>query len=199
MKRQTIPARWRKTPFGEKERVEQRLRRATALEKTAKEVVLGKQKCVGRSKVRDAERNPVIGPDGKPLMKPCGNPPIKGGTVCKFHGGLAPQVKALAQQRLLEIVEPGITRLHELILQDVHLPTSLGAIRTVLERAGDEAIGPLKKQAEEKDTRPVINIGIKVGGIDKPQVIVGMQAKPLPPGDDDVQEGEIVGDDNDTD
>lgn len=30
----------------------------------------------------------------------CGNWSIRGGTICKYHGGSAPQVKAKAQQRL---------------------------------------------------------------------------------------------------
>lgn len=34
--------------------------------------------------------------------QPCGNWPIKGGTVCGSHGGKAPQVKAKAAQRVVE-------------------------------------------------------------------------------------------------
>jgi hypothetical protein len=34
--------------------------------------------------------------------QPCGNWPIKGGTVCGAHGGKAPQVKAKARERLAE-------------------------------------------------------------------------------------------------
>lgn len=32
--------------------------------------------------------------------RPCGNRPIPGGTVCRFHGGGAPQVRAIAARRL---------------------------------------------------------------------------------------------------
>lgn len=35
----------------------------------------------------------------KTTGKPCGNPPMNGGTVCRMHGGRAPQVKAKAKQR----------------------------------------------------------------------------------------------------
>lgn len=34
--------------------------------------------------------------------QPCGNYPIKGGTVCGYHGGKAPQVRAKARERQAE-------------------------------------------------------------------------------------------------
>ncbi|MFC8517493.1 hypothetical protein [Streptomyces sp. NPDC057257] len=39
---------------------------------------------------------------GKTKRGPCKNSPIKGGTVCKFHGGSAPQVQAAARERLAD-------------------------------------------------------------------------------------------------
>lgn len=42
----------------------------------------------------------------------CRQRPVKGGTVCRFHGGAAPQVKAAAEQRQLEAkAEAAITQL----------------------------------------------------------------------------------------
>lgn len=38
--------------------------------------------------------------------KPCGRPPIKGGFVCPLHGGSAPQVRAKAQERLADLIDP---------------------------------------------------------------------------------------------
>jgi hypothetical protein len=38
--------------------------------------------------------------------EPCGRSPIKGGTVCHFHGGAAPQARRAAQLRLLSLIEP---------------------------------------------------------------------------------------------
>lgn len=35
----------------------------------------------------------------------CKNPPIKGATVCRMHGGSAPQVKKKAQERLDEMAD----------------------------------------------------------------------------------------------
>lgn len=168
----------RKRAFGEKERVQQRVRRVRALVKDAPGVVdrpVPQRKCKAQTK----------------QGKPCGKYAIKGGRVCPTHGGSAPQVKKAAAKRLLAMVEPALVELQELVMQNVHLPSKLGAIRTVLERGGDNAIGALKKQAEAPDARPIINIGIKVGGIDKPIVSVGM----LPSAVDAAEEGEIVGDD----
>jgi hypothetical protein len=36
----------------------------------------------------------------KQTGKPCGFPPVPGATVCRYHGGLAPQVQAKAQERI---------------------------------------------------------------------------------------------------
>lgn len=160
-------------------RVHQRVRRANALVKTAAAHIEGERQCHGRVKLRpDMKRragpdNPyLLLPTGEIQTRPCEAPPIRGGTVCVRHGGRAPQVRKNADRRLLAMVEPSLIRLEALIHQEEHMPTALGAIRTVLERAGSAAIGPLKTDAGEKDARPIINIGIKVGGIDAPVVKV---------------------------
>lgn len=36
----------------------------------------------------------------------CGGPAIPGGTVCRLHGGAAPQVRAKAQERLADLIDP---------------------------------------------------------------------------------------------
>ena len=36
----------------------------------------------------------------------CKKPAIPGGTVCRFHGGAAPQVKAKADDRLADLIDP---------------------------------------------------------------------------------------------
>jgi hypothetical protein len=91
---------------------------------------------------------------------------IKGGFVCPTHGGSAPQVRAKANKRLLALVEPSLIRLGDLVQQSEHMPTALGAIRTVLERAGTiTPIGPLGKDTNEGNSRPIINIGIALGGL----------------------------------
>jgi hypothetical protein len=40
--------------------------------------------------------------------EPCGAKAIRGGTVCRMHGGGAPQVKAAAAARLRAVVDPAL-------------------------------------------------------------------------------------------
>ena len=67
---------------------------------------------------------------------PCGNAPIRGGTVCTYHGAGAPQVKKKAKERLEELVDPAITRLVQLVEQTDNPSVALGAVRDALDRAG---------------------------------------------------------------
>lgn len=69
--------------------------------------------------------------------KPCGLPPIRGGTVCHKHGGSAPQVRAAANRRLIEMVLPAMKELHKIINRDdVADADKLKAISMVLNRTG---------------------------------------------------------------
>lgn len=45
----------------------------------------------------------------------CGKSPIPGGTVCRMHGGAAPQVRAKAQERLKALLPKAITTLDGLM------------------------------------------------------------------------------------
>lgn len=64
----------------------------------------------------------------------CRRPPILGGTVCATHGGSAPQVRDAAHRRLLELVDPALVRLRDL-LASVDERVALQACRLVLDRA----------------------------------------------------------------
>jgi len=180
--------------------LERQREKSARLLREAGEIKPGERACRGNVKLRAdmskrvSPENPhLLNEDGSVQTRPCKRSAIRGGFVCPMHGGGAPQVRKKANKRLLAMVEPSIIRLEALIHQDEHMPTALGAIRTVLERAGSSApIGPMAKESGDKDMRPIINIGIKVGGIDNPVVSVGML--PTIPG---VEEGEIVGDDSD--
>lgn len=71
---------------------------------------------------------------GKHSKRPCKNPAIKGGTVCRKHGGGAPQVQAKAQERLMALQHPAIDRLTQLIAQQEFPSVAIAAVRDVLDR-----------------------------------------------------------------
>jgi hypothetical protein len=66
--------------------------------------------------------------------QPCQRPAIPGGTVCRYHGGAAPQVKAAALDRLRALQHPAIDRLTQLIDQDEFPTVAYAASRDVLDR-----------------------------------------------------------------
>lgn len=84
---------------------------------------------------------------GEPIKRPCtarrsdgsacGNSAIRGGTVCVAHGGRAPQVRAKANMRLLNMVEPALKELRR-IIDDANADDAnkLRAINMVLNRTG---------------------------------------------------------------
>ena len=72
----------------------------------------------------------------------CGRPPIPGGSVCRFHGGAAPQVKAAAQARLRAMVDPALGVLeYAMKRKDKDLRGALAAAKEVLDRAKPEGEG----------------------------------------------------------
>ena len=68
--------------------------------------------------------------------QPCKTQPIRGGTVCRVHGGSARQVREAAHRRLLEAVDPAITELLAIMARAQRSSDRLRAIREVLDRSG---------------------------------------------------------------
>lgn len=66
--------------------------------------------------------------------QPCGQFVRLGHTVCKWHGGAAPQVKASAEARLRALEHPAISRLEWLIEQSDFPSVAYQAARDVLDR-----------------------------------------------------------------
>jgi hypothetical protein len=90
--------------------------------------------------------DPMSGPDpsrckatSKQTGKQCGRPPIPGGTVCRYHGGAAPQVMAKANDRLTAYQDKAIDRLFQLAEQTEFPSTALGAVKDVLDRTMGKA------------------------------------------------------------
>lgn len=72
--------------------------------------------------------------------KRCGKPPILGGTVCRMHGGAAPQVQLAAAERLKALELPAIVRLEELMQQREFPSVAIAAVKDALDRIRGKAI-----------------------------------------------------------
>lgn len=66
--------------------------------------------------------------------KRCARTPIPGGTVCRYHGGAAPQVQAKALERLMAYQDRALDRLFGLVEQEQYPSTAYQAVRDVLDR-----------------------------------------------------------------
>lgn len=83
----------------------------------------------------------------KQTGNPCRQYAIAGGTVCRFHGGSAPQVQAKAMERLLALQHPAIDTLAYLMEQKSSFPsTAYAAARDVLDRTEGKAIETVKQE-----------------------------------------------------
>lgn len=73
----------------------------------------------------------------KSMGRQCGNPAIPGSTVCRVHGGSAPQVRRKAAMRLLELVDPAVATLAKTMVdKDAPHAARIRAAENVLDRAG---------------------------------------------------------------
>lgn len=79
----------------------------------------GRLRCTARSKQKGVQ---------------CGRTAISGGTVCRYHGGAAPQVQAKAMERLMALQNPAIDRMAKLIDQEAFPTVAYAASRDVLDR-----------------------------------------------------------------
>jgi hypothetical protein len=88
---------------------------------------------------------------------PCKALAIKGGTVCRVHGGSAPQVRQAANRRLLEAIDPAAVELIRIALHGVTERDRLTAIKELFERAG---FGSAKRVEVEG------GLSIQINGVD---------------------------------
>lgn len=106
---------------------------------------------------------------------PCNKWAIAGAVVCRTHGGAAPQVKAKAEQRLREMVDPMISRLHDLAMQTENPKVAAECVRDALDRAGIGALVQAKVRQSLKDrdstSGVTVNIGFVAGAPIQPATI----------------------------
>lgn len=104
-------------------------------------------------KGRAAERAGLAGgarrcaADSRQTGEQCKNAPIRGGTVCRFHGGAAPQVKQKAALRLAQLVDPAIATLGREMVKAEKSSDRQRAANSILDRAGIT-----RQQVSEIDT-----------------------------------------------
>ena len=104
--------------------------------------------------------------------RPCGKEAMHGLEVCCIHGGGTKAAKDAAKARLLEELNPTISRLVQIRDQDEHLPSALGAATHIMNRV----LG--KPDAIDKDKgagKPTIIIGVAIGGIPRQSIKVAAE------------------------
>lgn len=86
---------------------------------------------------------------------PCTKHAIAGGTVCRNHGGGAPQVKAKAKERLLALVDPALAVLARFTKVGSSAPESvqLRAATEILDRAQIDLENKSEQAAREITVR----------------------------------------------
>ncbi len=64
----------------------------------------------------------------------CRQPPIPGGTVCHYHGGNAPQVRAAALRRLTSARDKALARLTEQLEPSAEFPIDPGTLLSIVDK-----------------------------------------------------------------
>ena len=92
----------------------------------------------------------------------CGAQAMHGTTVCKMHGGLAPQVREAARLRLLSMVDPALGTLARAVQKRKGIPgpTEIAAAREILSRAG------IGEQPAEQTTSAGVTVVLNVRGVE---------------------------------
>ena len=87
--------------------------------------------------------------------KRCKKAAIKGGAVCRSHGGAAPQVQKAARERFNDLVDPAINRLQKIIEDDkVPSASQVAAAKDILDRAGYKPVEQtqeIKPESQESE------------------------------------------------
>jgi hypothetical protein len=93
----------------------------------------------------------------------CRQPRIKGGMVCKQHGGALRSVRRKANQRLADAVLPVLTSMRAAALQTENLNAAVKAGADLLDRANVGALVQSKVRASKRDTQTGPQVIVNVG------------------------------------
>jgi hypothetical protein len=118
--------------------------------------------------------NPLVNLEKRPDRKctahsavtkqPCKRYAIKGGTVCHFHGGGSPAVRAAADARLRAMVDPMISRLYDLAMQTDNLKVASDCVRDALDRAGiGDLVQAKVRAADQRSANTGSGITVNIG------------------------------------
>lgn len=120
----------------------------------------------------------------------CDKYAVHGLKVCATHGGSTKLAKEAARKRLVDELDPTISRLIAIRDQDDHLPSALGAATHIMNRVMGK---PDAVDKEKGAGRAIINVGIAIGGIPASRATVRVSeetidAEPTDVDDDDTRD-----------
>lgn len=121
---------------------------------------------------------------------PCKRPPIKGGSVCRTHGGAAPHVRDAARVRILMSADAAAAKLIEMIhSKKVDDRTKLLAVKDLLDRANlsgtqNVEVGITKRDFSDVTADVVMDL---VVGEDDPLVLAATPRE-------DIEDADVVDD-----
>jgi hypothetical protein len=82
--------------------------------------------------------------------QPCKSPAIKGGRVCRIHGGSTRHIREAANRRLDELVLPAVSKIRTLMLRGESHAIQLRAATEILDRAG--VVAPQQVEVDNQVT-----------------------------------------------
>lgn len=95
------------------------------------------KRCNGRAYVRDDDGDYIVDLDGERIMRPCYNWPMRGMTVCLYHGGGVQRVKRKAVERLVSALDAASGALIKIALDEkVDPKVRIQAIKEIMDRVG---------------------------------------------------------------
>jgi hypothetical protein len=95
------------------------------------------KRCNGKAYVRDVDGDYIVDLSNQRIMRPCYNWPMKGMTVCLFHGGGVKRVKRAAVERLVSALDAVSGALIKIALNENNDPkVRVQAINSIMDRVG---------------------------------------------------------------